>query len=360
MRYNPPMTRTTNGPPDWPRDRGIQQMSNNANTILPPSFRDVSRELALELARRIAEVADFFSRRFTTERPVAARLALLGTGELQLHELGAAPEAFVCVGRHTEASLRVESSDSLSLRHVLLIPRATADDDIQVDIVPLSPMVRVAPWPHEIPAIAGTVTTAMLLGDSLLLIAPAVLPGRASSLQLEPDPAAGLPHRSSSPNGHVPLRTRITMAPSLSDMPSVDPADEGLFLEVRNKATSVCIALREEWLACGLLIGRSPGKCSYAALAHVLAHPEISRCHLFLRREDDSVVFYDTASTWGVVVNDKDVRRVCIPAPRPRSEAPNGAREAAINPEGLSLQLSADVFITLRASAPGGLDDQTS
>ena len=100
------------------------------------------------------------------------------------------------------------------------------------------------------------------------------------------------------------------------------------------------------------MLGRSELKCSHVALAAVLKSDNVSRCHLFLRREADAVVFYDTASTAGVFVGDEQVRRFAIPAPLDvlAPDADPQVRNAAVNPARVILQLTEEVSVRLLAN----------
>jgi hypothetical protein len=175
-----------------------------------------------------------------------------------------------------------------------------------VDIVLLAPTLRLEPWPRPLPAPLVERCTGYLLGDSLMLLSP-------------------------------PQIARISTAYGATDLPPGD-TDAQLVLEVWSGQRRVRLALRESWLARGILLGRNPEKCSHPALADVLSSEQVSRCHLFLRREEDRVVFYDTASSFGVCVHDDLIHRVSIPA-----------TAAGVNPEHIVLSLTDDVFVTLHA-----------
>lgn len=352
------MTRASDNPSSAPLHSGFQQARCNRNTIMPQGYRDLSRELTAVLDGRLAELEQYFSEPVADELPICARLALLGTEELQTLVVPAQPAEFVCVGRHTEAGLRVEKASSLSLRHILLIPRQAVEAgeaEIQIDMVPLSPMVRLAAWPGELPPSLGSLCQGWLMGDALLLIAPTLSDAAASSLELRPSVVAGLSNAPEPAIVQHTLRARVTVAPSLFDVPLAPAQDAPLALEVRNGLMTVRLPIQETWLDRGVLLGRHPEKCSHSALAQVLAHEEVSRCHAFLRREGDTVVFYDTASTFGLQVGGLPVRRVAVPAPQllaAGEQVDVSAIEHEINPQGIVVRLSSAVSVTLLANTP--------
>ncbi len=318
----------------------------NYNTIFPSALRDIDSELAARVRTELAALSLHFEAPLPRGHTVAARIALVGTRELELRELLADPDAFVVVGRHSEASMRALDSSSLSLRHVLLIPQlASSATEMLVDIVPLAPTVRLALWSQPLPEPLAEHCTAFILGDSLLLVAPVTGKEIAGAgLHVTPSIAAHLErHASAKPRPTEPPRcTRVSTAYTATDLPPASDGSARLVLEVRSSDRAVRLHVQEAWLARGILLGRNPDKCSHVALADALSSDHVSRCHVFLRREEDDVVFYDTASTSGVCVDDELVRRVRIPAPL---SAANGYGE--VNPEGVVLSLTDDVFVTL-------------
>jgi hypothetical protein len=291
--------------------------------------------------------------RLSTEFRIAARVALLACDALYLDQVSADPNDYLCVGRHTEASLRSASSESLSLRHVLLIPRPLGGTQIQLDVVPLAPTIGVAPWSQPLPVALAQRCTAIVLGDSLLLVSGVITRELESTLNLAPSTTKNLERtqRRAPRDVENELRTRVSSIHDLLSLRADDQPTGPLALEVRSEDAAVTIHLREDWLAQGIVLGRSELKCSHAALSAVLSSLSVSRCHLFLRREDDAIVFYDTASTFGVSVGDQQVRRVAIPAPLSvlASDAGPDVRTATVNPARVVLLLADEVSVTLTA-----------
>jgi hypothetical protein len=330
--------------------------SQNRETIFPGSIHGTEQELSSRLETQADRVAAHFDQPPSSELGVAARVALLALDALYLGEVDAEPDHYLCVGRHTEASLRSACSASLSLRHVLLIPRPVDGARMQLDVVPLGPTMAVAPWSQPLPVALAQRCTAIVLGDSLLLVSgvadrkPESMPNLAAptTKHLERTTRdAPAPRRVENA-----LRTRVS---SIHDLLSLRPDDQPtgpLALEVRSQDAAVTIHLREDWLGQGLVLGRSELKCSHAALAAVLKDERVSRCHVFLRREDDAVVFYDTASTAGIFVGEEQVRRIAIPAPLNvlAFGADPEARSASVNPRRVVLQLTHEVSVTLLAT----------
>lgn len=349
--------RSSNPPgPSHDSQSGTASDAHNNDTILPPSFRDVTSELAASLERECSAIANHFGAELPEHVDVAARVALLAADEVSLHELPASPDAYLVVGRHSEASVRTAGAQSLSLRHVLLIPQRTAQGPgVVLDIVALAPTMRIAPWPRPLPGGLAERSTALVLGDSLLLVAPVTRSEQHTEIFIAPEPASklGVKPRPEAPPAQAHRRTRITSAAPAESLPAGDdlPDDARLVLEVRNDGERVRIGLREPWLVGGIVLGRNTEKCSHASLARVLASPEVSRCHLYLRREQDDIVFYDTASTSGVHLSEDEeaeaVRRFVVPAPRAKLE---GGSTFVVNPERTWLWLTPDVRVTLYAA----------
>jgi hypothetical protein len=313
------------------------------------------RELSSHLETVAGRIAAHFDQPPSTDVRIAARVALLARDALYLDEVTTDPGQYLCVGRHTEASLRSANSESLSLRHVLLIPVPLGGTQMQLDVVPLSPTVAVSPWSRPLPPALAQRCTAIVLGDSLLLIAGVNTPELESTLNLASPTTKHLERTRPRPprEDKNSLQTKVS---SIHDLLSMHPGDQPtgpLALEVRSDNAAVTIHLREDWLAQGIILGRSDVKCSHAALAAVLGDIGVSRCHLFFRRESDAIVFYDTASTAGLFIGEDEVRRVAIPAPR-SVLAPGvgpGVRNATINPARIALQLTDEVSVTLKAAA---------
>ena len=335
----------------WSRPTNV-----NSNTIVPPGFRDVRAELAAALSRESRAIADYFDAELPVHAKLAARVALLNAEGVVLHELPASPEEYLVVGRHTEAAVRVGDALSLSLRHVLLIPqRAQARSGVVLDVVALAPTMRIASWPEPMPQTLAGRCTPLVLGDALLLVAPMISDEHLPEVVIAPDPESQLaaaPRSRALPReerGGERRDSRISTAIPADSLPEGEElaADAKLVLEVRDDEASVRIGLREPWLVGGIVIGRNTEKCSHASLARVLGSDEVSRCHLYVRREQDEIVFYDTASTSGVRLGEDDeeyIRRVAVPAPLGEVAAVD---RDAINPERTQLWLSTDVRLTI-------------
>jgi len=339
----------------------------NNNTIVPPGFRDVTTELAASLERERSAIETYFAAELPSEVELAARVALLTSDEAFLHELPGSPDAYLVVGRHTEASVRAEGATSLSLRHVLLIPqRSDSTAGVALDIVALAPTMRVGVWPRPLPAVLAGRCTALVLGDSLLLVAPIERAEGVAEVFMAPDVASGLPpqrrpqpvaqrQRASAGSAEsadsLSHSTRISMAMPSDALPdAADACDAELVLEVCSDDGSVRVPLREPWLVGGIVLGRNADKCSHSSIARLLTSPEVSRCHLYLRREHNEIVLYDTASTSGVRLGEDDeelVRRVAVPAPLGALARGN---PDAINPARIQLWLSTDVRLTIFAA----------
>jgi hypothetical protein len=352
------------GPSARGADDATAGEERNGNTVFLPSSRDVAGELAASLEREAGAIGDHFGAELPADSDLAARVALVSSDGVSLHELPASPDEYLVVGRHSEATVRSADAASLSLRHVLLIPqRVGAEPDVVLDIVALAPTIKIAPWPRTLPRPLADRCAGLALGDSLLLVAPVAHGDRPADVFIAPEPASKLAanlrvtapmldtHASANANGYPSSRlTRISSAaPALRLPPGEDLADDArLVLEVRDDSVRVRIGLREPWLIGGIVIGRNQEKCSHASLARVLTPLEVSRCHLYLRREQDEIVFYDTASTCGVYLSDYDedaepIRRFVVPAPRAALERGG----YVVNPTRTWLWLTPEVRVTL-------------
>lgn len=331
----------------------------NRNTCFLPFARVPALED--ELTERVTECAAQLTQHFDAPAALGARVALIGPHDLDLYDLALDPDAFVVVGRHSEAGVRAQGSASLSLRHVLLVPQRTTEADISIEVVALSPTVTPEPWPHmdRLPESLAARCTALLLGDALLLVAAVGRDPDTAVVKIAPaleKVACGnrnaAPVSSSQRQDADPSRRSrlISIRPAnLSELAAIDAPDAQLWLRVEFGERRVTIGVREAWLNAGLLLGRAEGKNSHPALAAALGSDEVSRCHVFLRREGDVIAFYDTASTWGLRVHGRPVRRVTIPAPT--SAFGSAAFVHAVNPERVSLALTEHVFLTLLPAA---------
>jgi len=354
------------GPAEESSGRAAFEGTNN-NTIVPPSFRDVTTELGASLEHESSAIEACFAAELPSHVELAARIALVTSDEVLLHELPASPDAYLVVGRHTEAGVRAARAPSLSLRHVLLIPQCSdSTARVALDIVALAPTMRVGVWPRPLPAALAGRCTALVLGDSLLLVAPIERAEGVAEVCMAPEVVSGLaPQPRPQPvvqrqraNGAIAesadcisRSTRISIAMPSDALPAAaDACDAELVLEVCSDDGSVRVLLREPWLVGGIVIGRNADKCSHSSIARLLTSPEVSRCHLYLRREHNEIVFYDTASTSGVRLGEDDeefVRRVAVPAPLGALARGN---PDAINPARTQLWLSTDVRLTIFAA----------
>jgi hypothetical protein len=255
------------------------------------------------------------------------------------------------VGRHSQASLRAHA-ENLSLRHLLLLGRAGA----LTELIPLVSAQRVRAWSRPLPPRLAARCIAFDLDCALLLIAPELEGAAAPVLQRPAASGLGAARKPARTPERNQLRgsgehTIVTIARDLSLVPDEPAGLRPLALSVRTDERSVSVGVREDWLEQGLILGRKPEKCSHRAFHDLLSEDDhISRCHLYLRREADEVVFYDTASTSGLWLGEECVQRVAIPAPRAACE---GAGDAAlINPEHVVIALTDRVSVTLTAADP--------
>jgi hypothetical protein len=247
---------------------------------------------------------------------------------------------------------------------VLVIPAAVSEGSRVIDVIPLSPTVEVIAWSRGLPdALAGR-CTAIQLGDSLLLMAAVGCekndifrqlarpitgrggdtPGAQPKLapELAPDSGDDTPR----------LYSRVTLAHALVDHDyTSEPNDALVAIEIRSGTSLTRVGIRKPWLERGVILGRAEEKCSHVALAKALSSDEVSRCHAYFRLEGDDVVFYDTASIAGLMVNDQPVRRFTVPAPRNAFDAgvPRDVRTSLVNPDRVWISLTDDTQITLLA-----------
>jgi hypothetical protein len=349
---------SSNSPPTDPPYSGIELRERNSNTIFPPAFADFTGVLGAMLEAEAEALADYFLGEppLPEQLDVAARVALLTEHEIYRHELPASPDAYLVVGRHSEANVRADAP-ALSLRHVLLIPQPDVTaGSILLDVVALAPTMRIAPWPRPLPAALADACSALMLGDALLLVAPVTRGERRAEVTLAPDPASQLraPMRGAA-RSQLPHawsdHTRISSAAPALSLPDGDDtaADVAFTLEVRDEHLRVRIGLREAWLVGGIMLGRNEEKNSHASLSRVLTADGVSRCHLYLRREHDDIVFYDTASTNGLHTSNDEtaepIRRFVIRAATGGKQAP-----MTVNPDRTWLWLTSSVRVTLYAT----------
>lgn len=334
----------------------------NRNTCFLQLGRLVSDELTERALACAEQLQEHFAAPLPDNVPVIVRIALIGASDLDLYELSVDPDSFVVVGRHSEASVRADSSSSLSLRHVLLIPHATAEDHITLEIVSLSPTIDPEPWlhTHRMPEPLATRCTGLVLGDALLLVATVGRGAETAVVKLAPtlekvssahrhardDRARRLDYDDDEPRKSEIVTIHPTSITALADLSVADAPDAKLRLQVTFGDQRVTVALREAWLEAGLLLGREDRKCSHPALGAALSSNDVSRCHVYLRREGDAIVFYDTASTWGLHMKDELVRRIAIPAPVSCLDSEDA--QAKVNPERLTLDLTDRVSVTLQ------------
>jgi len=283
------------------------------------------------------------------------RVVLLSERESAMRDLSLDQDAQLVVGRHGQADLGVQDDSALSLRHVLVLHRPCGDAAGQtVELIPLSPSAPVRPWPHPLPDDVAGRGTALLCGDSLLFVtqiqqgqytASTAFALQGGSVRLKVDDGNIAVRKRRTVDSSPPRSTFIREARALTELHDTGASEAAYILEVQRGDLRARLGLHEAWLAQGILLGRSPTKCSHPLLAEALSPVGISRSHLYLRREGDHVVFYDTASMGGVWIEEEQVYRAEALAPMSRdAESWEQQARAAL----IELALPESVRIMLR------------
>jgi hypothetical protein len=344
-------------PPDEQRSM-IRQATRNRDTCLP-SPSEPPQHAWRDGAPILERLRD--SLRMPSLHPSGAclRVMLFSEGERAVLDLALDADAQLVVGRHEQADLGVQDDSTLSLRHVLVLLRSRPDaDGPTVELIPLSPSAPVQPWPAALPNDVTARGTALLCGNSLLFMtqihsgpdAPCTafaLQGGSVHAKAEDVNIAVRKRRvvSSVP----PRSTFIREARELLELHDAGTSEAAYTLEVRRGDLCARLGLLEAWLAQGILLGRSQAKCSHPLFSQVLSPAEISRSHVYVRREGDYVVFYDTASMGGVWIGAEQVHRAEVLAPLSCDIA---LRERQAREPLLELSLPKSVCISVR---PRGL-----
>jgi hypothetical protein len=341
-------------PPEEQRSM-IRQATRNRDTCLP-SPSQPPRRAWRDGAPMLERLRDSLQMPSLHPSGACLRVMLLSEGESAVIDLAPDADAQLVVGRHEQAGLGVQDDSTLSLRHVLILLRSRPGaDGPTVDLIPLSPSAPVQPWPAALPGDVTARGTALLCGNSLLFMTQIQsgleTPSTAFSLQggsvhVKAEDVNIAVHKRRVVSSVPPRSTFIREARALLELHDAGSAEAAYTLEVRRGDLCARLGLLEAWLAQGILLGRSQAKCSHPLFSQVLSPAEISRSHVYVRREGDYVVFYDTASMGGVWIGDEQVHRAQVLAPLSCNMALR-ERQACMPP--LELSLPESVSISLRA-----------
>lgn len=255
------------------------------------------------------------------------------------------------VGRHTRCDVVLPTDPDLSLRHLLVVPEATAERLRLVDLRAAMPMYATNDRPARSLSVDGPF--AVRLGTYVLggfpvgpgtELPPTALPPMLSVESATAASAAPAPRNASTQVGfdQGPYRsarrsTIITSFPrpitlvEASDAPSQGPVLATLL--GKRAGQTARVALREEDLRRGVLVGRAE-KCLDQGLKLVMTM-QISRVHaVLLLDERNTVWLYDACSTNGTLVSGTRVRSATL-----AELSPFATRSRAVLGDGIEVEL---------------------
>lgn len=242
------------------------------------------------------------------------RLAWATDGESAWVDVEARTGAFVVVGRHTCCDLVLPRDEDVSLRHAL-VTASVDDGDVTLrvlDLVAAMPIYLADDQPHRSLSAVGT----MLMRFGRYVVG--AFPIDAAEVTATGSDDSEIPSMSVR-DLDAPARrrrrdgrqTNIDSFPSsrsvielASDLESDDLRRASLSITREGRGATVAISERD--LALGVLIGRAD-KCVDGGL-RALMTARVSRSHVLLLAQGNSVVAYDTASTNGTFVEGQRVR----------------------------------------------------
>jgi hypothetical protein len=252
------------------------------------------------------------------------RLTLVQGGAFTNAVLSATRGEHAIVGRHTSCDIVMPDDPELSLRHLLVRSTLTSDG---------TPVLRVLDLDTQVGFDLGTgMRSQSLLAAGPLAIrigrlALVALPTDATGGPLPPmlpapdlapvsgrdiDASLGSPYRTAPRRGLSNSVSRVTLLPrpiTVGEGPLQPPTpSSGHGITVEREGRWVALSLSPHDLDRGVLLGRSP-KCRHEAV-RALTSSGTSRVHVLMLREAGQVVAYDLASTQGVFVAGRRVRRV--------------------------------------------------
>jgi hypothetical protein len=243
--------------------------------------------------------------------------------EIDFRHLEATPLEYRVIGRHTACDVVLSSDPTISLRH--LLARAVVLED-GTTALRLFDLMTTVPFNLE----DGTPRRSIVASGPLLIQLGDYVIGGIPTDPAEHDAAMHGPYRRPAPPvvvealsppsvaGRVPGRATLITAlpapPSIETLPPAalegGPAQQRITMS--REYDAVTIALDDQQLESGLLIGRAP-KCEDRGLRTVLSL-SVSRVHLLLLRDRGATVAYDLCSTQGTFHDGRRVRRLMLPS----------------------------------------------
>lgn len=235
-------------------------------------------------------------------------------------DLTAAPQglAYVVVGRHPRAHLRISRDASVALRHVIVRLLGAQNEKPEIEIRDLN--TGQGFWVPGLGMMSGARSAGHLfarLGSAILMVLPKrtwprawpkdpkkawkslpslELVSRSDVKAIPRDPAPRRPTREE--------RTGVTMLPAARTIEvRRAPLGAGMqygVLTLEGQGNIVRFPVTRSELEEGLLVGRYP-RCQIGA--DLSGNNSWSRVHVFLLAEGDRLLAYDTASTAGTVVD---------------------------------------------------------
>ncbi len=241
-------------------------------------------------------------------RPGTIRLALQREGEVCSVTLELNEDAYVVLGRHTHANLRLVEDEQVSLRHVMVLPRRRKDCSYLefLDLDGATPMVLEG----NVMARSARVyaDTTFQIGKHLVHVF-GLHEGASGSSATTPGPA-----RADRTEGGRAGPYSVPAAPPIAEPRppvQIDAREAGLHLRVKSARGNHEVTVPSLLLERGVVIGRT--KCFDRAMIPLLTM-SVSRAHLLIRLEAGRVYAYDLCSSWGTHFELDRVRRVAVQA----------------------------------------------
>lgn len=246
-------------------------------------------------------------------------------------DLAAGDEHHIVAGVHSQCDLRLEGDRTLDDRHLLLRSETLDDGCPVLKVLDLDTragfFLTDGSAPHSISAIGPIV---LRLGTLMLVALPAgerlpdelpearctrVRPRTERRLvPLQPVPPVVVAPIAGAESPRRVSDVRVLPGPiqisELSDLSELDPARRvaaGYELTLETATDRAVFRLTLDDLDHGVLVGRDPRRCVANRVLRIF-HVAVSRVHLLLLRQRDSIVVHDVASMNGTWVDRRRVR----------------------------------------------------
>ena len=238
------------------------------------------------------------------------RLVWCRGAELGWLDLAVGQGEFAVVGRHSRCDAVLAFDPAIALRHVLVRAARLEDGTIATRFLDLKSNLGFHlddDTEHRALVTRGPV--AIRLGRYALVALPtgALLPDRRPRTELEDAPTSFSRHRAF---GSTTLVMLLPPAPMLDDIVRDEALPGSARITLRSARAWAKVDVSDSALDAGVLVGRAD-RCALELRPAMT--PSLSRTHVLLLRERGLVEAFDVASTQGLYVSGKRVRKVRLP-----------------------------------------------